>query len=144
MLHGKGDYIKVIPLFYLLQFMVHHIQVSSHHQVVLLYTHLVVINPLIHHLGSLKLPQGKLEDPLMLVILMEEVVEASLEEVAILVGLVPLDPLQVVPLLGIGLEISLRQGHPSVIESIVMDNYLPSWYISRLSWATYLWQVHIT
>ena len=144
MLLGKKDCIKAIPLFYLLLYMVHHIQLLSHYQVVLLYTHLVVINPLIHHHGSLHLPQGELEDPLMLIILMEELVVVSLEVVVTLADLVPLVPLLVAPLLGLGLGISLRQEHPSVIESIGMDNYLPSWYISRLSWATYLWQEHIT
>ena len=143
MLHGKGDYVKVIPLFYLWLSLVHPITIPSHHQVVLLYTLLVVINPLIHHLiRSLQeaphnLPQEELEDYLMLVHLVEVVEVVHLEEEAHLMGLVPLDLPIVFHLLGKDLETSLKPEHPLVIESIGMDNYPPSWYINRLSWVTY-------
>ena len=96
---GNADYVKVIPLFYLQLFLEPPITIPSHHQVVLPYTTLVVQNPLILPLlealqeAYTNHPQEELEDPLMLVPLVE-VVHLEVEES--LMGIVPLHPLIVV------------------------------------------------
>ena len=146
MLHGKGDYVKVIPLYCLWLFLGHLTNMPNHHQVVLLFTLQVVINPLIHHLSNPpqealhNLPQEELEAHLMLVHLVGVVEVVHLEEENHLMALVPLVLPIVVHLLGKDLETSLKPEHPLVIESIGMDNYPPSWYINRLSCVTYSWQ----
>ena len=137
----KGDYIMVIPLFYLWLSQGHPITTPNFLQLPLC-TPLVAINPLIHHLSRPlqedphTLPQEGLGDPLMLVVLIPMMEEVHLEVEVSLMGMVLLCPLIVVPLLGIDLGISLRQEHPLVIESIEIVNYPPSWCINRLSWDT--------
>jgi hypothetical protein len=140
---GRGGFAKVTHLSYLWLYLVkHHLRILSHQLRLPLFLHMVVINPLIHPLfvpiqGDLhNLPLEEQVGPLMLVplVVLEAIVEeVPLVEVVFLMVMGPQDLLTVDHLSGLDLGMYLSLEHPLVIESIGMDNYLPSWYINRLS-----------